>query len=146
MHILDIFRTSVSTCSFEFFPPKTEKAASSLYDTLRSLERLEPSFVSVTYGAGGSSRQHTHDLVARLHQTAALTAIPALTCIAHPESEVEEILGRYAALGVNNILALGGDVPSERATYDRSRDAFRYATDLVGFIQRFNARRSHPDP
>ena len=146
MHILDIFRTSASTCSFEFFPPKTEKAASSLYTTLRSLERLEPSFVSVTYGAGGSSRQLTHDLVERIHRTATLTAIPHLTCIAHPESEVDEILGRYAALGVSNILALGGDVPTDRVGYDRSRDAFRYGADLVRFIQRFNARGTHGDP
>ncbi|HTV23224.1 MAG TPA: methylenetetrahydrofolate reductase, partial [Polyangiaceae bacterium] len=63
MHISDIFRTTTSTCSFEFFPPKTEKAANTLYETLRSLERLNPSFVSVTYGAGGSSRELTHDLV-----------------------------------------------------------------------------------
>jgi len=145
MHILDIFRTSTSTCSFEFFPPKTENAASSLYDTLRSLERVAPSFVSVTYGAGGSSRQLTHNLVARIHQAATLTAVPHLTCIAHAESDVHEILGRYAELGVSNILALGGDVPTDRASYDRSRDAFRYATDLVRFIQRFNAGRSHPD-
>ena len=145
MHILDIFRTSASTCSFEFFPPKSEKAASSLYTTLRSLERVEPSFVSVTYGAGGSSRQLTHDLVARIHQAATLSAIPHLTCIAHPESEVNEILARYAALGVSNILALGGDVPTDRADYDRSRDAFRYASDLVRFVQRFNARNEHPD-
>jgi methylenetetrahydrofolate reductase (NADH) len=145
MHILDIFRTSASTCSFEFFPPKSEKAASSLYTTLRSLERLAPSFVSVTYGAGGSSRQLTHDLVARIHQTATLTPIPHLTCIGHPESEVEEILGRYAALGVSNILALGGDVPADRAGHDRSKDAFRYASDLVRFIQRFNAEGRHRD-
>ena len=145
MHILDIFQTSASTCSFEFFPPKSEKAASSLYATLRSLEGLSPSFVSVTYGAGGSSRQLTHDLVARIHQTTLLTPIPHLTCIAHPEAEVDEILGRYAALGVSNILALGGDVPADRTGYDRSQDAFRYASDLVRFIQRFNARGVHRD-
>lgn len=145
MHILDIFQTSASTCSFEFFPPKSEKAASSLYATLRNLERLAPSFVSVTYGAGGSSRQLTHDLVARIHQSTLLTPIPHLTCIAHPEAEVDEILGRYAALGVSNILALGGDAPADRTGYDRSRDAFRYASDLVRFIQRFNARGEHRD-
>jgi len=144
MHISDIFRTTTSTCSFEFFPPKTEKAANQLYETLRSLERLNPSFVSVTYGAGGSSRELTHDLVTKIQQTTQLTAIPHLTCICHCESEVDEILERYAAAGVSNILALGGDLPADRAGYDRSKDAFQHAVDLVRFIKRFSARHPHP--
>src|SRR6188508_3389246 len=127
MHISDIFRTSTSTCSFEFFPPKTEKLANQLYETLRSLERLNPSFVSVTYGAGGSSRQLTHDLVTKIQQTTALTAIPHLTCVCHKASEVEDILRRYAAAGVSNILALGGDLPADRPEHDRGSDAFRHA-------------------
>jgi methylenetetrahydrofolate reductase (NADPH) len=146
MHILDIFAASASTCSFEFFPPKTEKAASNLFETLRSLERVQPSFVSVTYGAGGSSRQLTHDLVGKIQHSSRLTAIPHLTCIAHREDEIDEILDRYAASGVSNILALGGDVPTDRAGYDRSQDAFRHAVDLVRFIQKFNARGAHPSP
>jgi methylenetetrahydrofolate reductase (NADPH) len=144
MHIVDIFAASASTCSFEFFPPKTDKAANQLYETLRSLERVGPSFVSVTYGAGGSSRQLTHDLVTRIQQTTSLTAIPHLTCICHQEAEIDEILARYAAAGVSNILALGGDVPADRVGYDRTADAFRHAADLVRFIRRFNARGEHP--
>ena len=144
MHILDIFRTSASTCSFEFFPPKTEKAANNLYQTLTHLERVQPSFVSVTYGAGGSSRQLTHDLVTRIQQTTKLTAIPHLTCICHEEAEIDDILRRYAEAGVSNILALGGDLPQDRPSYDRTRDAFRHAVDLVRFIKAFNARGQHP--
>ena len=144
MHILDIFRSAASTCSFEFFPPKTEKLAANLYQTLRNLEHLNPSFVSVTYGAGGSSRQLTHDLVTKIQQTTALTAIPHLTCVCHEDHEVEEILQRYAAAGVSNILALGGDLPADRPGHDRGTDAFRHAADLVRAIQRFNARGSHP--
>lgn len=144
MHVLDIFGKQ-PTCSFEFFPPKTEEAANNLYGTLRNLERLNPSFVSVTYGAGGSSRQLTHDLVVRIQETTPLTAIPHLTCVGHQESEIEDILERYAAAGVSNVLALGGDPPAQRAGYDRQSDAFRHASDLVRFIQRFNARRKHPD-
>lgn len=144
MHISDIFRTATSTCSFEFFPPKTEKAANQLYETLRSLERLNPSFVSVTYGAGGSSRELTHDLVTRIQQTTQLTAIPHLTCICHREDEVREILERYAAAGVSNILALGGDVPADRCGHDRSQDAFQHAVDLVRFIKRFSGGHPHP--
>lgn len=146
MHILDIFRTTASTCSFEFFPPKSEKLANQLYETLRNLERLKPSFVSVTYGAGGSSRELTHDLVTRIQQTTRLTAIPHLTCICHREDEVQEILERYASAGVNNILALGGDLPADRPSYDRRGDAFQHAVDLVRFIKSFNARGRHSHP
>jgi methylenetetrahydrofolate reductase (NADPH) len=145
MHILDIFEKQASTCSFEFFPPKTAEAANSLYGTLRNLERLNPSFVSVTYGAGGSSRQLTHDLVLRIQQTTELTAVPHLTCVGHSEAEIDEILQCYAAAGVSNVLALGGDLPADRPAHDRGRDAFRHAIDLVKFIQRFNARGGHPD-
>jgi methylenetetrahydrofolate reductase (NADPH) len=146
MHISDIFRSATRTCSFEFFPPKTEKAANHLYETLRSLERLNPSFVSVTYGAGGSSRELTHALVTKIQQTTQLTAIPHLTCICHREDEVREILERYAGAGVSNVLALGGDIPSDRSGYDRSQDAFQHAADLVRFIRRFNASGLHPHP
>jgi methylenetetrahydrofolate reductase (NADPH) len=145
MHILDIFGKQPSTCSFEFFPPKTEAAANNLYETLRHLERVHPSFVSVTYGAGGSSRQLTHDLVVRIQQTTALTAVPHLTCIGHRESEIEDILERYAAAGVSNVLALGGDLPADRPGYDRAQDAFHHAADLVRFIRKFNERGTHPD-
>jgi methylenetetrahydrofolate reductase (NADPH) len=100
--------------------------------------------VSVTYGAGGSSRQLTHDLVSRIQQTTELTAIPHLTCIGHREDEIDEILTRYAAAGVSNILALGGDLPADQPRYDRSLDAFRHAIDLVRFIKNFNARGVHP--
>jgi methylenetetrahydrofolate reductase (NADPH) len=145
MHILDIFETRPSTFSFEFFPPRSEEASNTLFQTLRSLERLKPSFVSVTYGAGGTARQLTHDLVLRIQQTTPLVAVPHLTCMGHQESEIQEMLERYAQAGVSNVLALGGDPPRGQSSYDRSRDAFRHAADLVRFIARFNARHIHPD-
>jgi methylenetetrahydrofolate reductase (NADPH) len=145
MHILDIFETRPNTFSFEFFPPRSEEASNTLFQTLRSLERLKPSFVSVTYGAGGTSRQLTHDLVLRIQQTTPLVAVPHLTCVGHRESEIQEILERYAQAAVSNVLALGGDPPRGQSDYDRSGDAFRHAADLVRFIARFNARRIHPD-
>ena len=127
MHILDIFETRPSTFSFEFFPPRSEEASNTLFQTLRNLERLKPSFVSVTYGAGGTSRQLTHDLVLRIQQTTPLVAVPHLTCLGHQEAEIQEILERYAQAGVSNVLALGGDPPRGQSSYDRSRDAFRHA-------------------
>ena len=145
MHIKDIFARDETTVSFEFFPPKTAAESEALYKNISLLEALRPSFVSVTYGAGGSTRQLTHDLVLRLKQTTSLDPIPHLTCVCHSEAEVDEILGKYAEAGVSNMLALGGDPPRDLADYDRSKDAFQYAAQLVRFIRRFNERGIHPD-
>ncbi|MBI4873263.1 MAG: methylenetetrahydrofolate reductase [NAD(P)H] [Acidobacteria bacterium] len=146
MHIQDIFQRDRTTFSFEFFPPKDAAEAESLFASISQLEELKPSFVSVTYGAGGSTRELTHDLVVRIKARTSLETVPHLTCIGHSEREIEEILERYAAAGVGNILALGGDPPREQPGHDRSRDAFRYAAGLVSFIRRFNESGRHPDP
>ena len=87
---------STCTCSFEFFPPKTEKGAETLYETIQQLENLRPSFVSVTYGAGGSTRDLTHDLVVRIKDSTSLDPIPHLTVVCHGEDEIRSILERYA--------------------------------------------------
>ena len=145
MHINDIIRSDSPTFSFEFFPPKTPAAAESLYQTIRELEAYMPHFVSVTYGAGGSTRDLTHDLVERIQTTTKLDPIPHLTCVCHKEEEVQAILTRYASTCIGNILALGGD-PPRGGGYDRSADTFQRASDLVKFIRRFNESGAHPDP
>ena len=96
MHINDIMQGGSPTFSFEFFPPKTREAAETLYQTIRDLESYMPGFVSVTYGAGGSTRELTHDLVERIQHTTKLDPIPHLTCVCHNEEEIEAILLRYA--------------------------------------------------
>jgi methylenetetrahydrofolate reductase (NADPH) len=133
------------TFSFEFFPPRTPGAAETLYQTIRDLESYVPDFVSVTYGAGGSTRELTHDLVERIQSTTQLDPVPHLTCVCHNEQEIEAILRRYAKSAIGNILALGGDRPPGMA-YDETRDSFRHAIDLVKFIRRFNQSGAHPDP
>lgn len=143
MHIQDILAQNRVTSSFEFFPPKSPEAADALFGTIAELEELQPSFVSVTYGAGGSTRELTHALVERIHRDTTLTAIPHLTCIGHSRDEVRAILERYAAAGVNTVLALAGDPPRDQPGYDRSADAFSHAADLVRFIREFGG---HPDP
>jgi methylenetetrahydrofolate reductase (NADPH) len=135
MHILDIFETNPTTFSFEFFPPKTDKASSDLFETMAHLQALQPSFVSVTYGAGGTTRERTHDLIVRIQQETNLTAISHLTCVCHSEAELEGILERYAASKIENILALGGDPPRNLQGYDRANDAFQYADQLVRFVR-----------
>jgi methylenetetrahydrofolate reductase (NADPH) len=149
MHFEDLIKQRGATFSFEFFPPKDEEAALSLYDAIRDLESLRPSFVSVTYGAGGTTRRLTIDLVLRLKRETSLEILPHLTCVCHTEAEIYDILEEYANAGISNILALGGDTPRSKPDHDRAYDAFRYANDLVRFIRAFNARaggRNITDP
>src|SRR5947199_4260003 len=144
MQLIDIMPGASPPFSFESFPPKTAQAAETLYQTIRDLESYMPHFVSVTYGAGGSTRDLTHGLVERIQHTTKLDPIPHLTCVCHNEEEIEAILLRYAKSAIGNILALGGDRPVGIA-YDKSRDSFQHAIDLVKFIRRFNESGAHPD-
>ena len=144
MHISEIIKKDSPSFSFEFFPPKTPEAAETLYQTIRDLESYGPDFVSVTYGAGGSTRDLTHDLVERIQTTTKLDPIPHLTCVCHKKEEIDSILARYAKTSIGNILALGGDAP-RACNYDKSGDAFQHAVDLVKFIRRFNESGAHPD-
>jgi methylenetetrahydrofolate reductase (NADPH) len=143
MHIQDIFAGHRTTFSFEFFPPATDAASEELFRNIASLQELQPSFVSVTYGAGGSTRDRTHDLIVRIQKETALVAVSHLTCVCHDLTEMTAILDRYAASGIKNILALSGDPPRTMPNYDRSKDAFHYAEELVRFVR---GRTNAPDP
>lgn len=119
------------TRSFEFFPPKSETEALTLDATLSELEVLDPSFVSVTYRGGDESRQRTYDLVARIERDHNITAMAHMICVGHRQDEVARILSNYANAGIENIMALGGDVPIGE---DHNSD-FTYAIDLVSEIR-----------
>ncbi len=116
------------TFSFEFFPPKTEEAQATLVATLRELESLNPSFVSVTYGAGGSTRERTHDLVVGILRTTHMTPMAHLTCAGHSRLDLAEILVRYARAGIDNVLSLGGDPPQG---LELGPSELNHASDLV---------------
>ena len=146
MHIRDILDGPDPSLSFEFFPPRTPAAWEDLYQAIRELEELRPTFVSVTYGAGGGTRELTHGLVERIQRTTSIPPVPHLTCVGHSKEEVGAILTRYAAAGVSNILALRGDPPRDQPNYDWSAGEFRHAADLVAFIREFNESGVHPDP
>ena len=135
MHILDIFREHQTTFSFEFFPPRNEEASRELFAVIAHLQELQPSFVSVTYGAGGSTRERTHDLIVRLQRETEITAVSHLTSVCHTKEELGAILDRYVESGIENVLALRGDPPKNMPGYDQSQDAFLYAADLVKFIR-----------
>jgi methylenetetrahydrofolate reductase (NADPH) len=135
MRIADIV-ASGPTYSFEFFPPKTPAAEAQLEDTLRELEGLRPSFVSVTYGAGGSTRERTHDLVVWINEQTSMTAMAHLTCAAHTRAELADILTRYAQAGIQNVLALGGDPPKD---LNLPPGELKYACDLVALARDIDA-------
>jgi methylenetetrahydrofolate reductase (NADPH) len=116
------------TFSFEFFPPKTDAEQATLVRTLRELEPLEPSFVSVTYRGGRSSRQRTHDLVVGMLRTTSLTPMAHLTCVVHSRLELAEILVDFRKAGVENLLALGGDPPPEE---EAGMGELKHAIELV---------------
>lgn len=138
MHIADILARDATSLSFEFFPPKTEAGWESLFRSISDFAPLAPSFVSVTYGAGGSTRDNTHALVVRLRREAGLEAVPHLTCFGHTREEIARILELYAANGVGNVLALRGDPPAGARIL--ALGDFRHAADLVGFIKREGER------
>ena len=121
------------TFSFEFFPPKTDAAQLSLGRTIAELETLHPSFVSVTYGAGGSTRERTRDLVTWMRRETTISPVAHLTCVGHTRGDIEEILQAYVDAGVENILALGGDPPTDPA--DVRPSDYRFASDLVHELQ-----------
>ncbi len=116
------------TISFEFFPPRTPEAETQLERTLRELEPLQPSYVSVTYGAGGTTRDRTHQLVVDINRDTAMTAMAHLTCAAHTRAELEAILTRYRDAGIENVLALGGDPPKD---LDLPPGELEHAVELV---------------
>jgi methylenetetrahydrofolate reductase (NADPH) len=120
------------TYSFEFFPPKTDGAQLSLGHTIAELEPLAPSFVSVTYGAGGSTRSRTHAIVSWVRRETSITPMAHLTCQGHTRAEVAEILEGYRAEGIENVLALGGDPPEDPD--DHRPSDYRYSTDLLDDI------------
>ena len=121
------------TFSFEFFPPKTDEAQAQLETTLRELEPLRPSFVSVTYGAGGSTHERTHDIVAKINRETSMTAMAHLTCACHSRAELADVVTHYRDAGIQNILALGGDPP--RDMQDPPPTELAYAMELVELIR-----------
>jgi methylenetetrahydrofolate reductase (NADPH) len=123
------------TVSFEFFPPKTDEAARELEKAIGELEPLGPNFVSVTYGAGGSTRERTRDIVLHIQRDAGITAMAHLTCIAHDPADLVSLLEQYRAAGIENILALAGDPPADEVDIGPVQPGeLRYASELVDLV------------
>lgn len=136
MHIKDILKRNNPAFSFEFFPPKDRMSSESLFETIRHLIPLKPAYVSVTYGAGGSTRELTHDLVVRIQKETSLTVVSHLTCVGSTREGLRRILEKYRESGVENVLALRGDPPAGRKTWRRVPGGFGHAAELVAFMKR----------
>ncbi|PYV45871.1 MAG: methylenetetrahydrofolate reductase [NAD(P)H] [Acidobacteria bacterium] len=136
MKIRDFLKRESPCFSFEFFPPKEEAGFQSLFETVKLLKQLDPTFVSVTYGAGGSTRRKTIDLVTRIKHSLGVESMAHLTCVAASRQEVQQVLEELVANRMENVLALRGDPPKGQAAFLPDP---RYANELVHFI------RSHYD-
>jgi methylenetetrahydrofolate reductase (NADPH) len=135
MQIRDLFGDSKPVFSFEFFPPKTEQGEKSLLQTIGRLRELKPSFVSVTYGAGGSTRQKTVEITTRVKREYGIESMAHLTCVGHDRTEIAAILDHLRECGIENVLPLRGDPPRGEAAFVRPAVGFGFASELVSFIQ-----------
>lgn len=131
MKIRDLFRSQAQTFSFEFFPPKTREDADELFVRARELKPLGPSFISVTYGAGGSTRRDTIDLVCRFQAELNMVAMAHLTCVGHSQVELREVLTELKARGIENVMCLRGDPPRGQTSFVPAPDGFSHAYELV---------------
>ncbi|MBN2188184.1 MAG: methylenetetrahydrofolate reductase [NAD(P)H] [Chitinispirillaceae bacterium] len=136
MRIAEIFKKNTITFSFEFFPPRDRVSSDRLLGAVSELAPLRPSWVSVTYGAGGSTRELTHDLVQRIGKETGLTVVSHLTCTGSTRKEIADILERYRAAGIVNIMALRGDPPKGDARFIKPENGFGHAAELVAFISK----------
>jgi methylenetetrahydrofolate reductase (NADPH) len=135
VRISESYQTGKPVFSFEFFPPKTDQGAENLMAAVADLkDKLQPDFVSVTYGAGGSTRDRTLQVVSRIQNELDLTAMAHLTCVGSSKSQLREIMRRMITENVENILALRGDIPEGETEFQRPEDGFEHATELVDYL------------
>jgi len=135
MKIRDLFTLPSPTFSFEFFPPKTEQEVEELFVRASELKPFSPSFISVTYGAGGSTRRNTIDLVCRFQEELGILGMAHITCVGHSEGELREVLAELKDRGVENLMCLRGDPPKGQTNFVAAPDGFAHAAELVSLAR-----------
>ena len=135
MRIDELLATGRPSFSFEFFPPKTDEAVRQLSETVGELRALEPTFVSVTYGAGGSTREKTLEIVSHIKRDHGVESMAHLTCVGSSRDELRTVLDRLRDAGIENVLALRGDPPKGQKIFQRTAGGFAHASELVAFIK-----------
>ena len=134
MKIIELFKSQSKVISFELFPPKRGGNLETLFQTVEVLKELAPSYISITYGAGGSTRDMTYDIAVRLKEAGILPLVH-FTCVGHSRDEIRQLLHRLQNSGIENLLALRGDPPKGQTTFVPAIDGFGYANELVSFIR-----------
>lgn len=135
MRISEAFKLGRPVYSFEFFPPKTDQAARDLFRTIDELQVLRPTFVTVTYGAGGSTRERTIELATELKHRIRIEVAAHLTCVGHTAPDIARICERLRANGIENVMALRGDPPRGDLAFKQVEGGFAHATELIRFIK-----------
>lgn len=135
MHLEEILNRNRPSLSCEFFPPKTDKGEANLWRCIEELKPMRPAFVSVTYGAGGSTRDRTKRIVIRIKRDTELEPMAHLTCVGATKDDLTQLLDEYRQAGIENILALRGDPPQGMSAFEATQGGFRHATDLIAFIR-----------
>jgi methylenetetrahydrofolate reductase (NADH) len=134
VRITEILQRTRPMFSLEFFPPKTEEGMSELFETLKEAKKLRPGFISVTYGAGGATRDKTIEIVKRAKREIGLESMAHLTCVGHSKEEIKGLLDEISTAGIDNVVALRGDPPRGEARFVANPLGFRYASELTAFI------------
>ena len=135
MLIKDLLNQGTPSFSFEFFPPKTDEAFDTLMETIRELQKLHPTFVSVTYGAGGNTRRRTIDVVTKAKGELGQESMAHVTCVGSTEEEMRDVLDELKRQGIENVLPLRGDPPAGTDVFEKKPGGFGYANELVSFIK-----------
>ena len=135
MKIIELLRAGKRTVSFEFFPPKDDAGFDDLFRTIAALKPLDPSYVSVTYGAGGGTRRKTVELVKKIKHEIGIESMAHLTCVGATRQEIESVLNDLRAAGVENVLPLRGDPPKGESEFVKTEGGFAYANELVEFVR-----------
>ncbi len=136
MKLTDIFENRRPVLSFEVFPTKPDMPLDTVFEAIGQLRELRPSFISVTYGAGGSQKGRTVEIAAKIKQTYRVEAMAHLTCVGHSRSDIDRLLDELEAVGVENVLALRGDPPANQPDFDFHKGDFHYANELIEYIRR----------
>jgi len=136
MKLRDLFTSKKPTLSFEVFPPKTDQGITNLLAHLKKLEKFSPDFISVTYGAGGGTQERSLDVLDKVFEQFKGAVVAHFTCIGQDKKTIKKFITRIEKMGIGNILALRGDIPKNNASFDFSKNEFKYTNELVEFIRR----------
>lgn len=135
MKIKDMFKKKKTVVSFEIFPPKIDVPIDTIYNSLEQFRALNPDYISVTYGAGGSGKSRTAEIASKIKQEYNTESMAHLTCVGHTKEEIDNLLDTLQEKGIENILALRGDPPANQSDFDFSKNYFKYASELIRYIK-----------